>query len=80
MLAAITPKSRVIFVACPNNPTGTLAAREDIVQLVNEVPENILIAMDEAYIEFLNDPVDLLPLVRNGTKPNLLLMRTFWME
>jgi len=77
MLAAITPKTRVIFVACPNNPTGTLAAREDIVQLINEVPENVLIAMDEAYIEFLTDAVDLLPLVRNGTKPNLLLMRTF---
>ena len=77
MLKAITPRTRVIFVACPNNPTGTLAPREDVVRLVNEVPENILIVMDEAYIEFLDKPVDLLSLIRTGKKPNLLLMRTF---
>lgn len=77
MLKAITPKTRVILVANPNNPTGTLAPREHIVQMINEVPENVLLVMDEAYIEFLEEPVDLLPLVRNGLKPNLLLMRTF---
>jgi histidinol-phosphate aminotransferase len=76
MLKAITPQTRVVFVANPNNPTGTLAAREDIVSLINDVPPNVLLVMDEAYIEFLNDPVDLLPFVRRG-KPNLLLMRTF---
>lgn len=77
MLNAITPETRAVFVANPNNPTGTLAPREDVVQLVNEVPENVLLIMDEAYIEFLDSPVDLLPLVREGGKPNLLLMRTF---
>jgi histidinol-phosphate aminotransferase len=77
ILKAITPQTRVVFVANPNNPTGTLAPREDIVRMLNEVPENVLLVMDEAYIEFLNEPVDLLPLVRNGLKPNLLLMRTF---
>ncbi len=76
MLAAITPRTRVIFVACPNNPTGTLAPRDDILRLANEVPENVLIVMDEAYIEFLDKPADLLPLIRSG-KQNLLLMRTF---
>jgi histidinol-phosphate aminotransferase len=77
MLKAITPNTKVIFVANPNNPTGTLAPREDVVHLINNVPKNILLVMDEAYFEFLNDPVDLLPLIRNGIKPNLLLMRTF---
>ena len=77
MIKAITPKTKVIFVANPNNPTGTLAPREEVVQLINSVPKNVLLVMDEAYLEFLNDPVDLLPLVRTGTKPNLLLMRTF---
>ncbi|MBI3417806.1 MAG: histidinol-phosphate transaminase [Verrucomicrobia bacterium] len=77
MLRAITPRTRVIFVANPNNPTGTLAPREEIVRFVNEVPPHVLLVMDEAYREFLDDPVDLLPLVRTGRQPNLLLMRTF---
>lgn len=77
MVKAITPNTKVIFVANPNNPTGTLARREDIVHLINSVPKDVLLVMDEAYFEFLNDSVDLLPLIRNGQKANLLLMRTF---
>jgi len=77
MFRAITPQTRIVFVANPNNPTGTLAHREDLIRLVNEVPDNVLLVMDEAYIEFLNDPVDLIPLIRLGTRKNLLLMRTF---
>ena len=77
MVKAITPQTKVIFVANPNNPTGTLASREEVVQLINRVPKNVLLVMDEAYFEFLDDAVDLLPLIRNGQKPNLLLMRTF---
>ena len=77
MLQAITPNTKVIFVANPNNPTGTLAPRADVVRLVNDVPDNVLLVMDEAYIDFLAEPVDLVPLIRNGLKRNLLLMRTF---
>ena len=77
MLRAITPATRVVFVANPNNPTGTVAAREEVVELVNGVPDHVLLVMDEAYIEFLDDAVDLLPLIRNGVRPNLVLMRTF---
>ena len=78
MLNAITPQTRIVFVANPNNPTGTLAEREELVNLVNEVPPHVLLVMDEAYIEFLgNDAVDLVPLIRLGQHKNLLLMRTF---
>ena len=77
MLAAITPNTRVIFVANPNNPTGTVVARAELERFVNAVPEHVLLALDEAYIEFLDEPLDLLPQIRNGRKPNLLLMRTF---
>jgi histidinol-phosphate aminotransferase len=77
MLQAITPQTRVVFVANPNNPTGTLAPREDVIELVNNVPDNVLLVMDEAYIEFLDDAMDLVSLVRLGARPNLLLMRTF---
>lgn len=77
MAAAITPRTKIIFVANPNNPTGTLVSREDLVGLVNAVPPETLLVMDEAYVEFLEDRVDLVPLVRRGDFPNLILMRTF---
>ena len=77
MLRAITPRTRIVFVANPNNPTGTLAPREEVIKFVNEVPDDVLLVMDEAYIDFLDDPLDLVSLVRLGTRPNLILMRTF---
>jgi histidinol-phosphate aminotransferase len=77
MVRAITPRTKIIFVANPNNPTGTQAEREAIVRLINDTPPHVLLVMDEAYIEFLDDPMDLLPLVRRGDFPNLILMRTF---
>ncbi len=77
MLAAITPNTRIVFVANPNNPTGTTASREQLRRFVDAVPSHVLLAMDEAYIEFLEEPLDLLPEIRSGTRPNLLLMRTF---
>lgn len=77
MLAAITPQTRVVFVANPNNPTGTLADKTALLDFVNQVPSNVLLVMDEAYIEFLPDPLDLIAEVRSGKRPNLLLMRTF---
>ena len=77
MLRAITPKTRIVFVANPNNPTGTLASREGLIQFVNDVPDHVLLVMDEAYIEFLSDPVDLVSLIRLGARKNLILMRTF---
>ena len=77
MLKAITPRTRIVFVANPNNPTGTLASREDLIQFVNDIPDDVLLVMDEAYIEFLDEPVDLVPLIRLGARKNLILMRTF---
>ena len=77
MLRAVTSRTKVMFVANPNNPTGTLISREDISLLLAELPSHVLLALDEAYIEFLEDPVDCVPLIRSGAMPNLLLMRTF---
>ncbi len=77
MLAAITPNTRIVFVANPNNPTGTTASREQLRRLVDALPPHVLLALDEAYIEFLDEPLDLLPDIRSGARPNLLLMRTF---
>lgn len=77
MVKAITPETAAVFVANPNNPTGTVASAEEIAWLVNAVPSHVMLVLDEAYLEFLEKPVDLLPTIRRGDRPNLLLMRTF---
>lgn len=77
MYKAISARTRVLFVANPNNPTGTRASRDEVLWLLEHVPPYVLIVMDEAYIEFLDEPLDLIPLIRSGEKPNLILMRTF---
>ncbi len=75
MAAAITPDTRIVFVANPNNPTGTLAPKSQLLELIENTPEDVLIVIDEAYYEYLNEPTNLLPLLKE--KPNLLIMRTF---
>lgn len=77
MLRAVSFNTKLVFVANPNNPTGTLAPAADVRRLVAELPEGVVLAMDEAYYEFLDQPLDLLPLIRAGQKPNLILLRTF---
>jgi len=77
MLSAMTPNTRLIFVANPNNPTGTSVTPEQLSTFIQSIPENVVLALDEAYIEFSDEPLDLLPEIRADRKPNLLLMRTF---
>lgn len=77
MVKAITPATKAIFVANPNNPTGTLVPSSKVLAFLNQVPPNIVIIMDEAYIDFLEQPLDLIPPILSGEKSNLILLRTF---
>jgi len=77
MLKAITPQTRVVFVANPNNPTGTVVPKQELMEFAGQVPANVLLVMDEAYIEFLSDAADFISEIRRGQKANVLLMRTF---
>lgn len=77
MLKAITPNTRVVFVANPNNPTGTLASKDELRRFVDAVPANVLLALDEAYIEFLEDHADFVSEIRDGKRHNIVVMRTF---
>ena len=77
MLKAITPSTRIVFIANPNNPTGTLIQPKDLVQFVKKVSASVLVVIDEAYIEFLEKPADMVSLIRSGKYPNLLVTRTF---
>jgi histidinol-phosphate aminotransferase len=77
MQKAITPQTRVVFVANPNNPTGTTVSKADLARFVQDVPAETLLVLDEAYFEFTEDPGDFTPEIRQGKRLNLLLMRTF---
>src|SRR5207344_151973 len=74
-LDAITPKTRLIFIPNPNNPTGTLISQRAIDSFMSRVPKNIVVVFDEAYFEFLDDPPDTLRYVRDGR--NVVVLRTF---
>jgi histidinol-phosphate aminotransferase len=75
IIAAITPKTRLIFIANPNNPTGTLEGQDQIDRFIERVPEKIVVVFDEAYFEYLDDPPDTLRFVRAGR--NVAVLRTF---
>ncbi|MEP6937177.1 MAG: histidinol-phosphate transaminase, partial [Chthoniobacterales bacterium] len=75
MLAAITPRTRVVFIANPNNPTGTLLTQEEINRFMRALPERIIAVFDEAYFEYVDDPPDALHFVRAGR--NAVVLRTF---
>ncbi len=76
MAAAITPRTKEVFVANPNNPTGTLVSQAEIDRFVDRVPEHVVIVFDEAYYEFLDTPPDTLKFIRQG-RPNVIVLRTF---
>jgi len=76
MKAAITPKTRVLFLGNPNNPTGTELAAKTLLDFAKSLPENVVLVMDEAYTEFIeNDAPDFLPLIAEG-RP-IICLRTF---
>lgn len=77
MAAAVTERTRVVFVCSPNNPTGPAVHRDEFVRFLGAVPPDVLVALDEAYAEFVTDPdaVSGRPLL--DEHPNLVVLRTF---
>ena len=75
MLSAVTPQTRLIFLASPNNPTGTRVTNEALDEFLRALPEHVIAVLDEAYHEFLDDAPDTVARVRAGER--VVLMRTF---
>jgi len=75
VLDAITPETKLVFLANPNNPTGSLISAAKIDKFLARVPEQVVVVLDEAYYEFLSDPPDTLRHVRGGR--NVVVLRTF---
>lgn len=77
MLAAITPQTRVIFIANPNNPTGTWLSETELTSFLDKVPENVVVVLDEAYTEYVQHPEFPNGLELRAKYDNLVVTRTF---
>lgn len=75
MADAVTERTRLVFVASPNNPTGGANGEEELYAFAAKLPEHVIFCFDEAYAEYQERPPDLRPLLRAGRK--VLCLRTF---
>lgn len=77
MAEAITPKTRLVFVCNPNNPTGTVNRADELTRFLDRVPEHVTVVLDEAYREYVRDAdvPDGLTFYRD--RPNVAVLRTF---
>jgi histidinol-phosphate aminotransferase len=77
MIATVGPRTRLVMVCSPNNPTGTVVTRDELERLLAAVPADVLVALDEAYHEFVSDPAAADGTELIDTYPNLVVLRTF---
>ena len=77
LLAAVTDRTRVVYLANPNNPTGTLATREEVARLHAGLPADVLFVLDQAYAEYLEEGEDDGGLALAENAANVLVTRTF---
>ena len=75
MARAVTPRTRLVFLPSPNNPTGTANPEREILDFGRNLPDHVVFVFDEAYADFLASPPDLRSLIREGRK--VICLRTF---
>jgi len=77
MAAAVTDRTRALIVCTPNNPTGTVVTADEFTAFMAAVPRDLLVILDEAYAEFIDDPTAVNGDVFVRRYPNLVILRTF---
>ncbi len=77
MAAAITERTKLVFIANPNNPTGTWLDRQALTAFLDQVPERVIVVLDEAYTEYVEDPAFPNGLALLSSYANLVVTRTF---
>jgi histidinol-phosphate aminotransferase len=77
MAAAITPRTRLILVCTPNNPTGPAVHHDELERFLDAVPGDVLVVIDEAYVEFVTDAKTPNGLTTYAARPNVAVLRTF---
>ena len=77
MAAAVTDRTRLVIVCSPNNPTSTVVTHDEFVAFMAQVPASVLVILDEAYAEFVDDPDAVSGPGLLAIYPNLVVLRTF---
>jgi histidinol-phosphate aminotransferase len=77
MAERVTPKTRMIFLTHPNNPTGTILLEKDFQSFIKRIPEEIVIVIDEAYIEIVREPSSLNSMNAMNSDSRVVILRTF---
>ena len=77
ILGAVTPRTKMVFLCNPNNPTGTIVDGQELEHLIEKLPESILLVTDEAYVDYVTDPSFASGLRYLSHRANLIVMRTF---
>ena len=77
MATAVTNATRVVFIANPNNPTGTWLTKDELTEFLDRVPEDVLVVLDEAYFEYVDEADYPNGIELAGDYPNLVVTRTF---
>ncbi|MDI6792972.1 MAG: histidinol-phosphate transaminase [bacterium] len=77
MAAAVTPKTKLVFIANPNNPTGTMVTQQEVDNFLHRIPSSVLVVLDEAYYEYIDreDFPKSLEILKE--RENILILRTF---
>ena len=77
MAKAVTTNTKLIFIANPNNPTGTIITRDEVNKFLDEIPESVPVVFDEAYAELVDSPSypETINLIKG--RPNIVMLRTF---
>jgi histidinol-phosphate aminotransferase len=77
MAAAITDKTKIVWVCNPNNPSSTIVTKEELDAFIAKVPTRVMIVLDEAYCEYIDDPAYPDGLAYLDRYPNVIVLRTF---
>ena len=77
MAAAVTPRTKMLFIANPNNPTGTINRKEEFDRMMANMPDGLIVVLDEAYYEYVSDPEYADSLKYLHSSSNVLVLRTF---
>jgi histidinol-phosphate aminotransferase len=77
MAAAVTPRTKMLFIANPNNPTGTINRKEEFDRMMEKMPDNLLVVLDEAYFEYVSAPDYADSMKYLHSEKTVLILRTF---
>lgn len=77
MAASVTERTRVVMLCTPNNPTGPILTHDDVVGFLGQVPDDVVVVIDEAYQEFVRRPDAVNGLELYRSHPNVIVLRTF---